>query len=411
MGMNHVAERECSSFGSLFSQYSGTSQILTVTWLSFHCVVSFCKIQKAERVGWRHCRNRVTWLDFCCVVSFWTIQKAERVGWRHCRNRVTWLDFCCVVSFCTIQKTERAGWRHCRNRVTWLDFYCVVSFWTIQKTERAGWRHCRNRVTWLDFYCVVSFCTIQKTERVGWRHCRNRVTWLDFCCVVSFWTIQKTERAGWRHCRNRVTWLDFYCVVSFWTIQKTERVGWRHCRNRVTWLSGYEVPLYSSSTVSHIHVASLSYRIQHLFRQSRQRSAQRNPQNGRQSLPVLRAVWTVHFPLFHGHSNQHDWTGRSHWRRGALHHHLRLRRLAQTLWTNRGYSRDWRCFRAPFGWQWRRGNRVLYCPAMFGHFSPAPHKNIIRCESNKPIKSNLTYRQSINQPRGLQWKSTLDWLI
>ena len=32
-------------------------------------------------------------------------------------------------------------------------------------------------------------------------------------------------------------------------------------------------------------------------------------------------------------------------------------------------------------------------------------------ESNKPIKSKSTYRQSINQPKGLQWKSTLDWLI
>ena len=45
------------------------------------------------------------------------------------------------------------------------------------------------------------------------------------------------------------------------------------------------------------------------------------------------------------------------------------------------------------------------------------HRNnrIVRYESNKPIKSKLTYRQSINQsinqPKGLQWKSTLDWLI
>ena len=31
--------------------------------------------------------------------------------------------------------------------------------------------------------------------------------------------------------------------------------------------------------------------------------------------------------------------------------------------------------------------------------------------SNKPIKSNLTFRQSINLPKGLLWKSTLDWLI
>ena len=32
-------------------------------------------------------------------------------------------------------------------------------------------------------------------------------------------------------------------------------------------------------------------------------------------------------------------------------------------------------------------------------------------ESNKPIKPKLAYRQSVNQPKGLQWESTLDWLI
>ena len=55
--------------------------------------------------------------------------------------------------------------------------------------------------------------------------------------------------------------------------------------------------------------------------------------------------------------------------------------------------------------------RTLFCPAVFGHFSPPPWKHIGRYESNKPIKSKLTYRQSINQPKDLQWKSTLDWLI
>ena len=43
--------------------------------------------------------------------------------------------------------------------------------------------------------------------------------------------------------------------------------------------------------------------------------------------------------------------------------------------------------------------------------TPPPQKEIVRYESNKPIKSMLTYRQSINQLKGLQWKSTLDWLI
>ena len=40
-----------------------------------------------------------------------------------------------------------------------------------------------------------------------------------------------------------------------------------------------------------------------------------------------------------------------------------------------------------------------------------PSKQIGQYESNKPIKSQLTYRQSINQLKGLQWKFTLDWLI
>ena len=47
----------------------------------------------------------------------------------------------------------------------------------------------------------------------------------------------------------------------------------------------------------------------------------------------------------------------------------------------------------------RRTVQILHCPVMFGHFSPAPVKTQIgRYESNKPIKSKLTYRQSINQP-------------
>ena len=50
---------------------------------------------------------------------------------------------------------------------------------------------------------------------------------------------------------------------------------------------------------------------------------------------------------------------------------------------------------------------ALYCPAVFGHFSPAPVKPIGRYKSNKPIKSKLTYRQSINQPKGLQWNPRL----
>ena len=40
---------------------------------------------------------------------------------------------------------------------------------------------------------------------------------------------------------------------------------------------------------------------------------------------------------------------------------------------------------------------VLYCPVMLSHFSPASVKQIMQYESNKPIKSKFTYRQSINQ--------------
>ena len=54
---------------------------------------------------------------------------------------------------------------------------------------------------------------------------------------------------------------------------------------------------------------------------------------------------------------------------------------------------------------------LLYHPTVFGHCSPAPVKQIVRYDSNKPIKPKLTYRQSINQPKCLQSKSTLDWLI
>ena len=51
---------------------------------------------------------------------------------------------------------------------------------------------------------------------------------------------------------------------------------------------------------------------------------------------------------------------------------------------------------------------------MLSHFSPPPpalQKQIMRYESNKPVKSKLTDRQSINQPKGLQWRSMIDWLI
>ena len=41
--------------------------------------------------------------------------------------------------------------------------------------------------------------------------------------------------------------------------------------------------------------------------------------------------------------------------------------------------------------------QLLYCPAVFGHFNPAPIKQIVRYESIKPIKSKLTYHQSVNQ--------------
>ena len=59
----------------------------------------------------------------------------------------------------------------------------------------------------------------------------------------------------------------------------------------------------------------------------------------------------------------------------------------------------------------------VYCivPRCSVTLAPPPWKQIGRCESNKPIKSKFTHRQSINQSinqqKGLQWKSTLDWLI
>ena len=55
---------------------------------------------------------------------------------------------------------------------------------------------------------------------------------------------------------------------------------------------------------------------------------------------------------------------------------------------------------------------MLYCPRCSVTLAPPPSKQIGLYESNKPIKSKLTYRQSINQStKGFQWKSTLDWLI
>ena len=56
-------------------------------------------------------------------------------------------------------------------------------------------------------------------------------------------------------------------------------------------------------------------------------------------------------------------------------------------------------------------DRALYCPACSVTLAPPPSKQIVRYGSNKPIKSKLTFLQSINQPKDLQWKSTLDWLI
>ena len=55
-----------------------------------------------------------------------------------------------------------------------------------------------------------------------------------------------------------------------------------------------------------------------------------------------------------------------------------------------------------------------YCivPRCSVTLAPPPWKQIVRYESNKPIKSKSTYRQSINQSsESLQRKSTLDWLI
>ena len=56
---------------------------------------------------------------------------------------------------------------------------------------------------------------------------------------------------------------------------------------------------------------------------------------------------------------------------------------------------------------------LMYCivPWCSVTLATPPSKQMVRYESNKPIKSKLAYRQSINQSKGIQWKSTLDWLI
>ena len=54
---------------------------------------------------------------------------------------------------------------------------------------------------------------------------------------------------------------------------------------------------------------------------------------------------------------------------------------------------------------------ILYCPAVFSHFSPAPVKQIGRYESNKPIKLKLLYRQStINRKVYNESLRLIDWL-
>ena len=55
-------------------------------------------------------------------------------------------------------------------------------------------------------------------------------------------------------------------------------------------------------------------------------------------------------------------------------------------------------------------HRLLLCyPVMLSHFSPAPVKQIARYESNKPIKSKLTYRQSINRKFHNKSLRLIDW--
>ena len=54
--------------------------------------------------------------------------------------------------------------------------------------------------------------------------------------------------------------------------------------------------------------------------------------------------------------------------------------------------------------------KSLHCPAVFGHFSPAPVKGGTN-PINQSSQNWLFVNQSINRPKGLQWQSTLDWLI
>ena len=57
---------------------------------------------------------------------------------------------------------------------------------------------------------------------------------------------------------------------------------------------------------------------------------------------------------------------------------------------------------------------TVLSPYVECHFSPAPVKTdrAVRIQQTNQVKIDLSsINQSINQPKGLQWKTTLDWLI
>ena len=121
--------------------------------------------------------------------------------------------------------------------------------------------------------------------------------------------------------------------------------------------------------------------------------------------------------------SQWKWpTAQSFWLIQVPMSHASLCLLAQKVFLA-AKPKDYWCNLANFEYQGTRTIRKIpdhfpslsLChPVMLSHFSPAlPRKN--RSGGTNPInqssQSQLNVNQSINQAKGLQWKSMLDWLI